>query len=190
VAVILRPLLVASGYAKKYRHPHSRRSAHHPPSSRRTRVTLSHAACRGFSLGRQSISGFTVRNLSDRVSKNRKRSGVAQGASVTNHRQHTACASAVHSAHFTLCRPRRQPGPVTQDPETQPQRKGREPPPEQRRRRRLNPIPSISISSVHRQRPSLLCFNQDVLLIVVHFRRSALSGSSPLSQSIIDTLGA
>lgn len=103
MAVILRPLLVPSGYAKKYRHPHSRRG---------TRVALSNAVRRDFSLGRYSISGptvGTVRNLSDRVSKNQKRCGAAQGVPVTNHRQQTV----VHPQPTLPCsRPRRrQPGP-------------------------------------------------------------------------------
>jgi len=85
--------------------------------------------------------------------------------------------SPLFTLHFTD-HDGRPPTPVTQDrPGDATATKG--PPPEQRRRRRLNsipshPIPSISISSVHRQqRPSLFCFNQDVVLIVVHFRPSA-----------------
>jgi hypothetical protein len=164
--------------------PRSIEAADHPPSTWSTRVALSNAGRRELPLARHSISGSTMRNLSDRVSKNQKRCGAAQGAPVTNHRQHTRCASAAHFITLVVqYRPRRQPDSQTKEP----------PPEQRRRRRRLNSIPShpISSSSAHRQRPSLLCFHQDVLLIVVlFFDLLPLSSSSPLSQSIIDTLGA
>jgi hypothetical protein len=146
-------------------------AADHAPSTRSTRVALSNAGRRGLPLGRHSISGPTVRNLSDRVSRSQKRCGAGQGAPVTNHRQHTGCASAAHFFNFTDRPRRRQPGPV-HPPVPRP------PSPKTRRRNRnegnhrlsnivvvvastpipSHPIPSISISSVHRQRPSFLCF--------------------------------
>jgi hypothetical protein len=118
-------------------------AADHAPTTWSTRVALSHAARSELPLGSHSISGPTARNLSDRVSKNRKRCGAAQGAAVTNHRQHTGCASAAHSPDHQD-HARQQPDPVTQDPETQPQRR-EPPPPEQRRRRRLNSPSPISL---------------------------------------------
>jgi hypothetical protein len=114
VAVILRPLLVQYPLVlpRSIDIHTADEAADHAPSTRSTRVALSNAGRRGLPLGRHSISGPTVRNLSDRVSRSQKRCGAGQGAPVTNHRQHTGCASAAHFFNFTDRPRRRQPGPV------------------------------------------------------------------------------